>query len=262
MRLLRKIIVKIKSQLVKFRLSRTLIVPSQTPPKSGMNREQVKNKMIQVRFWWHSIELGHGLVTPGHQGDLNYPTSAYQLVRNLKFPESFKGTSVLDIGAWDGYFSFEAEKRGANKVLAIDNFYRDRLEETATQGFEVAKEILASKVEFKKASVYDLNPETFGLFDTVFFFGVFYHLKHPLLALEKVYSVTKEMMILETHYEPYWDGKKPLAVFYEKAEVNNDPTTFWGFNEQGLLAAVRSVGFKRPEVVYRYADRIGIKAYK
>ena len=262
MRFLRKIIVKIKSQIVKFQLRTAKEDILQGSPRSGLSKEIVLQKIKEVPFWWHRIEVGYGLVTPGHHGDIHHPTGDKNLLENMQLPADISGKSVLDIGAWDGFYSFEAEKRGADRILAIDNFYRDRLEHTGSQGFEVAKEILNSKVEFKKASVYDLNPQDFGLFDIVFFFGVFYHLKHPLLALEKVYSVCQDLLVLETHYEPYWDGKTPLGVFYEKGEINNDPTTFWGFNETALLSMLRFVGFKKVGVVYRYADRIIIKAYK
>lgn len=260
---IKKLIIKIKSKLLRIKLSGQEVKPLMDPPPSGMDKETVKKKVAKVPFWWHSIELGYGIVTPGHQGGLNYPTSAKRLFNELQIPKDLKGKSVLDIGAWDGAFAFEAEKRGASKVVAIDNFYRDKLEQTETQGFEVVKEVLNSKVEFKRASVYDLNPEEFGTFDLVIFPGVFYHLKYPILALEKVYSVTKEMMIIETHYDPYHGDKNtPLASFYEGAEINNDPTTWWGFNEACLHAALRTVGFKNPETVYKYADRIGVKAFK
>ncbi|MDO8601459.1 MAG: DUF1698 domain-containing protein [bacterium] len=263
MRYLRKIIVKAKSQLVKLKLRSKEDVVSLDPPKSGMSKEAVIEKIAQVPFWWHHIDLGYGITTPGHQGDIHHPTGSKNLLENLQIPQNLKGKTVLDIGAWDGFLSFAAERRGADKVMAIDNFYRDQLEHTASRGFEIAKEILASKVEFRKASVYDLNPEEFGMFDVVIFPGVFYHLRHPLMALDKVYSVCREMLILETHYDPYdGDSKTPLARFYEGSEVNNDPTTWWGFNEACLLASLRSVGFKNPEVIYKYADRIIVKAYK
>jgi len=261
--LIQRIITKIKSQLFKLKLRNRKIEISLDPPASGLDKETILKKVAEVPFWWHTIELGHGVVTPGHQGGINYPTSAKRLFESLKLPESFKDKSVLDIGAWDGAFSFEAERRGARKVLAIDNFYRGKGDWTKTEGFEVAKEILNSRVEFQKADVYDLCPEKFGIFDVVIFPGVFYHLKHPILALERVASVCKEMLIMETHYDPYHgDRNTPLALFYKNNEVNDDVTTWWGFNEACLHAALRSVGFKDPETVYRYADRIGIKAYK
>lgn len=264
MNLILKLIVKIKSQLVKIRCRLNRAEVFQGPPPSRMAKETVLKKIAQVPVWCHTIELGYGLVTPGIQGGIDYPTGTINLLRNLKLPEDLKGKTVLDIGAWDGFFSFAAEKRGASRVLAIDNFYRGSdLEWTGSQGFETAKEILNSKVEFKKANVYDLNPQDFGMFDIVLFPGVFYHLKHPFLALEKIYSVCREMLIMETHYEPYYFKKaRPLAHFYERSETNRDETTWWGFNEAGLLAVIRSTGFKNPQVLFRYADRIGVKAFK
>lgn len=259
--LFKRLIIKIQSQIAKSQVKSQIIDIYQGAPKSGLSKEAVWEKMKRVPFWWHCLELGYGIVTPGHEGGLRSPSGTQNLLKQFQLPDNLKGKSVLDIGAWDGFFSFALEKRGAFPVLAIDNFYRDQLEQTGSQGFEVAKEILASQVEFKKASVYDLNPEQFGMFDIVLFPGVFYHLKHPLLALEKVYSVCKETLILETHFDPY-RKEPPLAVFYEKAEINNDPTTFWGFNESGLKAVLRFVGFKNPQTLYKYADRIIIKAQK
>jgi len=260
---IRRIKIKIERQITKLRLAfRKENVPFDPSP-SGMDKETVLKKVNAVPVWWHSIDLGYGIVTPGREGGITHPTGTKNLLKNIQLPDDLKGKSVLDIGAWDGFFSFEAEKRGASKILAIDNFYRNTLDYTGTQGFEVAKEILKSNVEFRKADVYDLSPEKFGTFDVVLFLGVFYHLRHPLLGLEKVFSVTKDMLIMETHYDPYeGDDKTPLARFYENNEINNDPTTWWGFNKACLLASLRSVGFINPKVIFRYADRIILKAYR
>jgi len=261
----KKLIVRIKSQIEKIRvyLKYKNFPISQKPPQSGLSKEEVSKKIDKVSFWWHRIEVGYGIVTPGHQNLFVHPSGPKNYLEKIQLPDNLREKRVLDIGAWDGFFSFEAEKRGASKVLAIDNFYRDKLENTKSQGFAVAKEILKSNVEFKKASVYDLSPEKFGMFNIVLFFGVFYHLKYPLLALEKIFSVTKEMLIMETHYDPYHGNKHiPLAMFYENNEIHNDPTTWWGLNEACLLAVLRTAGFQRIEILYRYADRIIIKAYK
>lgn len=259
--MLRKLIVKLKSQLTKLRFLFKKEIVFQGPPKSGLPKEIVLKKMNQISYWWHSIELGYGIITPGHHGGVHHPSGDQALLEKMRLgTDDLKGKSVLDIGAWDGFYSFEAEKMGAAKVVAIDNFYRDELTWTGNQGFEVAKEVLASNVEFKKASVYDLSPETFGLFDVVFCLGVLYHLKYPFWGLEKIFSVTKNMLILESHYDPYHSGKVPLARFY--GTTNLDSTSWWGFNEACLLAVLRSVGFKKMETLYRYADRIIIKAYK
>lgn len=260
---IRKIRIMFERQLTKIRLAFRKDTVSLDPPPSGMDKKTILKKIDKVPVWWHCIDLGYGIVTQGREGGITHPTGTKNLLKNIQLPDDLRGKTVLDIGAWDGFFSFEAEKRGALKVLAIDNFYRNTLDYTGTQGFEVAKEILKSNVEFKKASVYDLSPEKFGMFDIVLFLGVFYHLKNPLLGLEKIFSVTKDVLIMETHYDPYdGDKKTPLARFYENAEINNDPTTWWGFNEACLLAALRTVGFINPKVIYRYADRIILKAYK
>ena len=250
-----------KSQAAKFRFLFKKEDYSQDPPKSGMDKETVLKKMAQISYWWHSLELGYGIVTPGHHGGIHHPSGDRALLEKMRLPEDLRGKSVLDIGAWDGFYSFAAEKRGATKVVAIDNFYRDELAWTGNQGFEVAKEILASNVEFRKASVYDLRPEEFGPFDIVFCLGVLYHLKYPFWGLEKIFSVTKDTLILESHYDPYDGGKRtPLARFYGAKDL--DSTSWWGFNEACLHAVLCSVGFKKTETLYRYGDRIIIKAYK
>jgi len=261
----KKLIVRIKSQIEKIRiyLKYKNFPISQKVPPSGLSKEMVLKKINQVPFWWHRIEVGYGIVTPGHQNSFVHPSGPKNYLEKIQLPDDLREKSILDIGAWDGLFSFAAERRGASKILAIDNFYRDKLGHTSNQGFEVAKEILKSNVEFKKDSVYNLSPEKFGMFDIVLFLGVFYHLKHPLLALEKIFSVTKEMLIMETHYDPYHGNKHtPLATFYKNDEIHNDPTTWWGFNEACLLAVLRTAGFRKVKVIYRYADRIILKAYK
>src|SRR5687767_7041136 len=96
---------------------------------------------VESLWWYHNIDLGHGVVTPGVD---NTPRK----LKKLKFPESFKGKTVLDIGAFDGFFSFEAERRGAERVLATDclvwegGHYR-----ASKKGFELARRVLNSKVE-------------------------------------------------------------------------------------------------------------------
>src|SRR5688572_664501 len=82
--------------------------------------------------WWHTIDLGHGIVTPGQGG-------SDDRLSWMGMPEDLTGKSVLDVGAFDGLFSFEAEKRGATRVVAID--------ETAHRTFPVAKRALGSNAQ-------------------------------------------------------------------------------------------------------------------
>jgi tRNA (mo5U34)-methyltransferase len=135
--------------------------------------------------WYHQIELPGGIMTPGVN------RSAFALAR-LGLPASFAGKSVLDVGAWDGFYSFVAARRGAARVLATDSFvWQGRWRQ---DGFLLARQALGlgDAVEDRHIDVMDLSPETLGeTFDVVLFLGVLYHLKDPLGALQRVSSVAR-----------------------------------------------------------------------
>src|SRR5579863_7061444 len=135
--------------------------------------------------YYHSIELPDGRIIPGFQ------TIETQRSRIAQFPipQDLRGKRVLDIGAWDGWFSFDMERRGAT-VVAVDATKKTR--------FLEAKAMMGSKVEHVVADICHLTPRDIGYFDIVLFFGVLYHLKHPLLALEKVCELTTGMACIET----------------------------------------------------------------
>jgi tRNA (mo5U34)-methyltransferase len=153
---------------------------------------------------------------------------------------------VLDVGAWDGYFSFEAERRGASRVLAADHFAWHGENWSSKEGFELARRALRSRV--KDIDVMELAPERLGTFDLVLLLGVLYHLRHPLLALERVASVTGDQLILETHVDLTW-LRRPAMAFYPGHELGHDPTNWWGPNPEGVCAMLADVGFKRVELV-------------
>ena len=199
-------------------------------------------KEVEALKWHHTIDLGHGIVTPGQD---NSPKK----LKRLEFPESLKGKSVLDIGSWDGFFAFEAERRGADKVLATDSFiWRGGVDWADKSGFNLAKRVLNSKVDEKEVDILDISPENVGMHDVVFFLGVLYHMRHPLLSLEKVASVTKDMVILETAVDMLWH-RRPAIAFYPTDEVGQDPTNWCGPNTAAVVGMLRTVGFKRVKVV-------------
>jgi tRNA (mo5U34)-methyltransferase len=191
--------------------------------------------------WYHTIDLGQGVVTPGVD---NTP----ERLARLALPASLAGKSVLDIGAWDGFFSFEAERRGATRVVASDSYSWKGGGWGTKAGFLLAREALRSKVEDVEIDVMDLSPERVGTFDVVFFLGVLYHLRHPLLALERVASVTRELLILETVVDLVGLGR-PAAAFYPGTELNADPTNWWAPNIEGGEAMLRAVGFSSVRTV-------------
>lgn len=205
-----------------------------------MDPETLKKEVAKVR-WFHTIDLGNGIVTPGVDDS---PSK----LKILGLADDLSRMSVLDIGAWDGFFSFEAERRGASRVVATDSFVWQGRSWGGKCGFDLAKTALRSKVEDVTIDVLDLSPERVGKFDVVFFLGVLYHMRHPLLALERVASVTEGRLILETHVDRTWD-KQPVMVFYPEAELNGDSTNWCGPNPAAVEAMLKAVGFRRVELV-------------
>jgi tRNA (mo5U34)-methyltransferase len=201
---------------------------------------ELRAEVAAIR-WYHTIDLGGGIVTPGAD---NTP----ERLARLDLPASFAGKTALDIGAWDGFFSFEAERRGASRVLATDSYSWSGKGWGTQAGFNLARRSLESRVEDLTIDVMDLDPARTGQFDVVFFLGVLYHLRHPLLALERVASVTREMLILETVVDCVGFGR-PAAAFYPGTELNHDPTNWWGPNQEAVAGMLTSVGFDEVRVV-------------
>src|SRR5687768_7042217 len=169
----------------------------------------------------------------------------------LDLPASLAGKHVLDIGAWDGFFSFEAERRSAARVVASDYYAWHGTGWGTGQGkaaFQLARETLASRVEDLDIDVMDFSPERVGLFDVVLFLGVLYHLPNPFLALERVASVTRGLLILETVVDMV-GVSRPAAAFYPDRELNDDPTNWWGPNHAAVAGMLRSAGFVRVDVI-------------
>ena len=169
----------------------------------------------------------------------------------MHLPEDLSGKTVLDIGAWDGFFSFEAERRRASRVVACDYYAWHGVgwgTGRGKDGFELARTALNSRVEDVALDVLDLSPDKIGTFDVVFFLGVLYHLPNPLLALERVASVSRGLLILETVVDMVGIGR-PAAAFYPDKELNNDPTNWWGPNHAAVQGMLTSVGFSRVDVI-------------
>lgn len=221
----------------------------QQPPQ-GPDLADVRQRMHAIR-WYHSIDLGGGIVTPG------LDRSAARLSR-LAIPADLRGMRVLDIGAWDGFYSFECERRGAADVTAIDSFSWDGSGWGSKAGFDLAHDVLNSSVESVILDVMDLSPDRVGTFDLVLFLGVLYHLRHPLEALERVASVTRGSLILETQVDLV-GMRRPAMAFYPTGELNRDDSNWWAPNLPALHAMLLDVGFTGVTVItppYRLPKRI------
>lgn len=207
-----------------------------------IERLLLKTEVAKIRAWHHSIDLGCGVITPG--GGQTFSPKSEQ---RIGLPENLAGMTVLDVGAWDGFYSFAAERRGAKRVLATDSFvWQSPM--FGKEGFELARTVLNSQVEDMEIDVLELSPEKVGVFDVVLFLGVLYHMRHPLLALDRVFSVTGKQLILETHVD-LLDCQRPALAFYPRAELNNDPTNWFGPNALAVQGMLESAGFRDIKIV-------------
>lgn len=201
----------------------------------------IRERAADIR-WFHSIELVPGFTTPGLD-------ATSERVDVLHLPARLEGRTVLDVGAWDGFFSFECERRGAARVLATDSFAWEGDNWSDKRGFELAREALGSRVEDRHVDVLDLSEEAVGgRFDVVLCLGVLYHMKHPLLMCERLAAVTGELLVLETHVDMTWT-RRPAAAFYPGLELGLDPTNWWGPNVPAVVGMLKAAGFRRVEVV-------------
>src|SRR5262249_37330647 len=154
-----------------------------------MNHEEKRGLVATRTDWFHSIDVGDGIVTPG-----TCPVEYQQFLwKTFQLPADMTGLRVLDVGTYDGFFAFECERRGAD-VVAIDVVPED------LHCFALAKRLLGSRVRYLHMSVYELDiSQLGGEFDFVLLFGVFYHLRHLFIALDNLWSITRSEMRVETH---------------------------------------------------------------
>jgi tRNA (mo5U34)-methyltransferase len=211
--------------------------------------------------WYHTIDLGDGMVSHGY---FDHRT----VVDRYGIPDSLAGMTVLDVGAGDGFFSLEFERRGAARVLATDvgSFgdcdhlptVRSRLtaSELASQPwrkrFEIAHKMLGSRVEHEILSVYDLSPEVVGTFDVVFCADVLLHLRNPLQALLNIRSVCKGLAIVETPIDPDLERRAEGLPFVRFGVLSaekqaGDHNTYWLFTAAALCDMLAYAGFERTE---------------
>ncbi len=184
-----------------------------------MDVHSALSERIQALNWVHTIDLGHGLVTPGA-----WPPS--RLILKALDELDFRGKKVLDIGCWDGLWSFEAERRGAAAVYATDSISQRPHCEQPT--FALAHQILESRVRYyPDLSVYRVPELGVRDFDVVLFCGVYYHLKDPLLALARLRQVMKDGAVLIVEGEVVHKRSRNAAEFFYRDDYHGDRSTWW-----------------------------------
>jgi len=221
------------------------------------NAEWLRSELNKLHPYWYSpIDLGHGVNTKPSWFSRRRFTRRLRL---LQIPENLAGKRALDVGTWDGYFALELERRGA-EVVAID-LWNGWNGDNALKQFEFALRVKNSKISYKRMDVHDVSPEVLGKFDLVLCAGVLYHTRHPFLALERLRSVTDDMLILDTvTMIPAFHGSSPMIMFFPgDQEVTEDQkqgnVRKWGICAAPTLPwiydALHSAGFTRIQIKYR-----------
>ena len=214
--------------------------------------DAIKERAAELGPWFHNMELGGVQTAPEHfLGD--YPMVKWQRFQDA-LPADLSGKTVLDIGCNAGFYSMEMKRRGAARVLGVD-FDEDYLAQA-----RFAAEVEGLDIEFRQMSVYDVG-QLGERFDVVFFIGVLYHLRHPLLALDLIHEhVAGDLMVFQSlqrgsnkilpladDYE-FWetavfdDPGYPKLHFIEHS-YSHDNTNWWAPNRACSAAMLRAAGF-------------------
>jgi tRNA (mo5U34)-methyltransferase len=203
--------------------------------------------------WFHNLHLPGGLQTAPEHPLGDFPLVKWRQIAPFIAPD-LTGWRVLDVGCNAGFYTFELARRGAEVIaLDIDAHYLDQAR-WAAQRFG-----LEERIEFRCGSVYELAG-CGEQFDLVWFLGVFYHLRHPLLALDILREITTRQMVLQTLTMPgecalqppdsvglfdrEWLTRPgwPRMAFIERS-LAEDPTNWWAPDRACVEALVRSAGF-------------------
>jgi tRNA (mo5U34)-methyltransferase len=188
--------------------------------------------------WHHSFTLSDGTSVNGGKS----PAILQAEFDAVFAPIVLDGLTVLDVGAWNGAFSFEAKRRGAASVLATDMFTWTHSVFRGLERFLYVRRDTGLDIDFRVIDVPEISSSMLGKFDVVLFLGVFYHLQDPLFAVRSLSEVSKNWLILETHLDldeiPF-----PAMRYYPGNELANDPTNWWGPNQQCVEALLKNAGY-------------------
>jgi tRNA (mo5U34)-methyltransferase len=203
-----------------------------------------------VPLWFHTFALAPGIYTPGIARDHGYRLAVLGADR-------LAGRSVLDIGAFDGFYSFLAEARGARRVVAVDNeqyvdWVRARFGVTLPGGvgFRAIAGLVASRVEYRRMDALDVH-ELGERFDVALCFGILHRVTDPIALLRALADVLAPggEIVLET-YGSRLAADTPAIEVHEPGDVYaRDDFVYWGFSPESLRRLGRIVGLDEVEVL-------------
>ncbi len=207
----------------------------------------------EVPFWFHTFALNqeHGIYTPGAAVDHRYRIPA--------LPEDFSGLSVLDVGAFDGFYAFVAEAWGAERVLAIDNeqyvhWVKARWDVSLRggEGFRSIAALVDSSVEYRRADAFELD-DLDERFDLIFCFGILHRVCNPLGLLRRLRDRLKKggCVLIETHGVPGDSGADQgvLRVPDPGGIYADDEFVFWEFSSGSLRRLGGHAGFSALQII-------------
>ncbi|MGE3173079.1 MAG: class I SAM-dependent methyltransferase [Planctomycetota bacterium] len=190
----------------------------------------IQRKVGQIQSWYHRIDLGDGIETPGHFRMRDY-------LKYYGFPDRLDGLRVLDVGASTGFFAYEFERRGAAEVVGVelpswaDHDFTPRYRrgfdqktqderqnidrEVMHDGFAVVGEALGStRVRRIWKAIYDLDPAEIGEFDIVFSGAMLMHVRDPILGIQRMRACTKQSgRLIVSISTTMPDAAEPIARF-------------------------------------------------
>jgi tRNA (mo5U34)-methyltransferase len=203
-----------------------------------------------VPLWFHTFALAPGVYTPGIARDHGYRLAVLGVDR-------FAGRSVLDVGAFDGFYGFLAEACGARRVLAVDNeqyvdWVRARFGVTLMggAGFCAIAGLLESRVAYRRMDALDVR-ELAERFDVALCFGILHRVTDPIALLRALADVLTPggEIVLET-YGSRLAADAPAIEVHDPGDVyTRDDFVYWGFSPEGLRRLGRIVGLDEFEVV-------------
>ncbi len=228
-------------------LAERLVADALAIGASVVDAERVRDS---VPLWFHTFALAPGIYTPGIARD-----HGYRLV--VLGADRFAGRRVLDVGAFDGFYSFLAEARGARRVVAVDNqqyvdWVRARFGVTleGAVGFRAIAGLVGSRVEYRRMEALDVR-ELGERFDVVLCFGILHRVTDPIALLQALAAVLAPdgELVLET-YGSRLAADAPAIEVHEPGDVYaRDEFVYWGFPREGLRRLARIVGLDQVEVI-------------
>jgi tRNA (mo5U34)-methyltransferase len=163
---------------------------------------------------------------------------------DIYFGMGITGLSVLDVGAWDGFFSFEAERRGAADVLAVDQYVWRAGGPGNRAAFDLCREVLDSHVKDKIIDVPRTTKENVGEFDIVLFNGIVYHILDPIHALINMSKIAREVLTVETWIDNIEVPRAVMNFFPAEEMPLGHPQNGWGPNSLLMHALLKRIGFE------------------